>query len=75
MELDRNFGQQELKKLGIKILPSQEFDSFGEAIEYIEKNPDAYVIKPCGETQELKQLLFVGSDDNGSDQENSEQDD
>ena len=67
LELDRNFGQQELKKLGIKILPSQEFDSFGEAIEYIEKNPDAYVIKPCGETQELKQLLFVGSDDNGSD--------
>ena len=34
---------------------------------YVEKHPDAYVIKPCGETQELKQLLFVGSDDEGQD--------
>ena len=67
LELDRNFGQMELKKLGIKILPSQEFESFGSAIAYIEQNPDAYVIKPCGETQELKQLLFVGTDDNGAD--------
>jgi phosphoribosylamine--glycine ligase len=67
LELDRDFGQSELKKHGIKTLPYKEFFSFQEAISYIENNPNAYVIKPCGETQELKQLLFVGSDDEGLD--------
>ena len=67
LELDRNFGQNELKNHKIKTLPYQEFLSFQEAITYVEKNPDAYVIKPSGETQELKQLLFVGSDDEGLD--------
>ena len=67
LELDRNFGQTELKKHKIKTLPFKEFLSFQDAITYVEKNPDAYVIKPSGETQELKQLLFVGSDDEGLD--------
>lgn len=67
LELDRNFGQAELQKHKIKVLPSQEFVSFKDAINYIEQNPNSYVLKPCGETQELKQLLFVGSDDEGLD--------
>ncbi|RIA08965.1 phosphoribosylamine--glycine ligase [Flavobacteriaceae bacterium MAR_2010_72] len=67
LELDRDFGQSELKKHGVKTLPYKEFFSFQEAIKYIEQNPNSYVIKPCGETQELKQLLFVGSDDEGLD--------
>ena len=67
LELDRNFGQSELQKHKIKVIPSQEFTSFHDAIKYIESNPNTYVFKPCGETQELKQLLFVGSDDEGLD--------
>ena len=67
LELDRNFGHQQLKLHKIKVLPSYEFTSFKDAISFIEKNPDAYVIKPSGETQEFKQLLFVGSDDEGAD--------
>lgn len=67
LELDRNFGQAELQKHKIKVIPSKEFTSFGDAIKYIETYPNTYVIKPCGETQELKQLLFVGSDDEGID--------
>lgn len=67
LELDRNFGQAELKKHKINILPSKEFQTFGEAIAYIEQNPNSYVLKPSGETQELKQLLFVGNEDTGSD--------
>ena len=67
LELDRNFGQDELKKHKIKILPSKEFATFQEAIDHVQNHPDAYVIKPSGETQELKQLLFVGSDDEGLD--------
>jgi len=67
LELNRNFGQEELKRHGVKTLPFKEFDNFQSAIQYIEKNPDAYVITPSGETQELKQLLFVGQDENGED--------
>lgn len=67
LELDRSFGQEELKRHKIKILPSKEFSTFQDAIEYVQKHPDAYVIKPFGETQELKQLLFVGTDDEGLD--------
>ncbi len=67
LELDRSFGQDELKRHKIKTLPFKEFSSFQDAIDYVKKNPDAYVIKPSGETQELKQLLFVGTDDEGLD--------
>lgn len=67
LELDRNFGQSELKKHKIKVIPFKEFTSFNDAIQYIKVNPNTYVMKPCGETQELKQLLFVGSDDEGLD--------
>ncbi|WP_224485578.1 phosphoribosylamine--glycine ligase [Robertkochia aurantiaca] len=67
LELDRNFGHGELKKHGVKTLPSWEFKSFDDAINFIKKHPDAYVVKPSGETQEFKQLLFVGQDDEGSD--------
>ena len=67
LELDREFGQKELLRHGVKVLASQEFSNFTDAIHYIQNNPDAYVIKPCGETQELKQLLFVGQDDQGND--------
>ena len=67
LELDRNFGNNELKKHKIKTLPAKEFVSFEDAITYVKAHPDAYVIKPSGETQELKQLLFVGNDDGGLD--------
>lgn len=67
LELDRNYGQQELKRHKINTLPFKEFNTFKEAISYVQQHPNAYVIKPSGETQELKQLLFVGTDDEGND--------
>ncbi len=67
LELDRNFGHEQLQTHKIKVLPSIEFTNFQDAIAYVQQNPDAYVIKPSGETQELKQLLFVGQDDEGLD--------
>lgn len=67
LEMDRNFGQEELKRHGIKILPSKDFHTFDEAVNFISAHPDCYVVKPSGETQELKQLLFVGQEDEGSD--------
>ncbi len=67
LEDDRSFGQDELKRYGISILPFQEFTSFDDAIKYVSDNPSAYVIKPSGEAQNIKRLLFVGQEDDGKD--------
>ena len=67
LEDDREFGQNELKKYGINIIPNQNFTSFQDAITYVKQNPGRYVIKPSGEAQNLKGLLFVGEEEDGKD--------
>ncbi|MCF7860706.1 phosphoribosylamine--glycine ligase [Candidatus Woesearchaeota archaeon] len=67
LEDDRSFGQDELKKYGISIITHQDFSSFDEGIEYVRKNPGKYVIKPSGEAQNMKGLLFIGEEDDGRD--------
>lgn len=67
LEDDRAFGQEELKKAGITTIPSWNFTSFDDAIELVQKNPGKYVIKPSGEAQNIKKLLFVGEEEDGKD--------
>ncbi|PIZ50457.1 phosphoribosylamine--glycine ligase, partial [Candidatus Woesearchaeota archaeon CG_4_10_14_0_2_um_filter_57_5] len=67
LEDDRTFGQEEMKKAGINILPYQEFTSFDDAIAFVKQNPNKYVIKPSGEAQNIKRLLFIGQEDDGAD--------
>lgn len=67
LEDDRAFGQEELKKAGVSILPYKEFTSFDEAIEFVKENPGKYVIKPSGEAQNIKGLLFIGEEEDGRD--------
>ena len=67
LEDDRSFGQKELKKHGVKIIPFGEFSNFDEAIQFVKEHPDEYVIKPSGEAQNIKRLLFVGNEKDGSD--------
>jgi len=67
LELDREFGQAELKAAGVNILPSSNFNSFDEAIVYVKANPDRYVIKPSGQAQNEKELLFIGQEEDGKD--------
>jgi phosphoribosylamine--glycine ligase len=67
LEDDRSFGQEELKKHGVPILPFQEFTSFDEGVEFVQANPARYVIKPSGEAQNYKRLLFVGEEEDGRD--------
>ena len=67
LEDDRTFGQEELKKHGVSIIPFQEFTSFDEAINFVQANPNRYVIKPSGEAQNYKRLLFVGEEEDGKD--------
>ena len=67
LEDDRTFGQEELKKFGIPIIPYQEFTSFDDAISFVQSNPAKYAIKPSGEAQNVKRLLFVGDEEDGRD--------
>jgi len=67
LELDREFGQQELKASGVNTLPSWNFDDFDKAIALVKEKPDRYVIKPSGKAQSEKELLFAGQDEDGKD--------
>jgi len=68
LEEDREFGQNEMKKAGMLILPHWDFSDFDSAIEFIKANPERYVFKPSGgigNTQ--KGILFLGQDEDGKD--------
>jgi len=67
LEDDRAFGQNELKKAGVSIIPQENFTSFDDAMAYVKANPNRYVIKPSGEAQNYKRLLFVGEEEDGRD--------
>jgi phosphoribosylamine---glycine ligase len=51
----------------VRIIPQENFTSFDDAVAYVRANPNRYVIKPSGEAQNMKQLLFVGEDEDGKD--------
>ena len=67
LEEDREFGQDEMKKAGVNILPHWDFTDFDSAIKFIKENPGRYVLKPSGKAQNEKELLFVGEEDDGQD--------
>jgi phosphoribosylamine---glycine ligase len=67
LEEDRDFGQSEMKGVGINTLPRWDFDSFDAALEFVRKNPERYVVKPNGTAQNDKVLSFVGQEEDGRD--------
>lgn len=68
LEIDREFGQAELKSHGVNILPSWNFSSYDDAILFIKQNPDRYVFKPSGNTPSGgKGLLFIGQEEDSKD--------
>jgi len=67
LEMDREFGQEEMRTAGITILPRWEFDSFDAAISFIKSTPGRYVVKPSGRAQNEKVLSFVGQEEDGLD--------
>lgn len=68
LEMDRDFGQTEMKKYGVNILPQWQFADYEEAIRFIKNNPDRYVFKPSGNTPSAgKSLLFIGQEEDGKD--------
>lgn len=68
LEMDREFGQKEMKKHGIKVLPHYEFSNYDQAIRFIKRHPGRYVFKPSGNVPLAGQgLLFLGQEDDGRD--------
>jgi phosphoribosylamine--glycine ligase len=67
LEEDREFGQEEMQKAGMNVIPSYNFTDFDEAIKFVKENPGRYVIKPSGKAQGEKELSFVGQEEDGKD--------
>lgn len=68
LEEDREFGQEEMKKSGLSILPQWNFTNIDDAIDFLQKNPGRYVFKPSGFVgSDEKALLFIAEEDDGKD--------
>jgi phosphoribosylamine--glycine ligase len=60
LEMDRDFGQNEMKRHGVAILPHRHFSNYDEAIQFMRDNPARYVFKPSGNIPSAgKGLLFI----------------
>lgn len=68
LEEDRQFGQEEMKKAGMIVLPHWNFTDFDTAISFIKSNPGRYVFKPSGTiSSDDKGILFMGQEEDGKD--------
>jgi len=68
LENDRDFGQSEMRRLGMLTLPNWYFLSYDEALKFLEENPGRYVYKPSGHIDsDWKGLLFVAKEEDGKD--------
>jgi len=68
LEEDREFGQNEMRAVGMTTLPHFDFSDFDEAIKFLQENPGRYVMKPMGAISGAeKDLLFISEDEDGKD--------
>jgi len=68
LEENREFGQAEMKKMGMLTLPHWDFTDHELALKFIEENPGRYVYKPSGIMgSDSKGILFLGKDEDGKD--------
>ncbi len=68
LEQEREFGQSEMKRVGMLTLPHWDFTDYDLALDFINQNPGRYVYKPSGHTpSDYKGILFLGKDEDGKD--------
>jgi phosphoribosylamine--glycine ligase len=67
LEADRGYAMEVLEDNGVETIDHRIFHDFDAAIDHVEANPAPYVIKPLGEVQNVKRLLYVGKEEDGSD--------
>jgi len=68
LEMDREFGQSEMKSVNLLTLPHWDFTDFDAAIQFIKETPGRYVFKPSGNVHsDMKGILFLGDEEDGRD--------
>ncbi|MDO8581851.1 MAG: phosphoribosylglycinamide synthetase C domain-containing protein [bacterium] len=68
LEENREFGQEEMKRVGMLTLPHWDFDNYDTALKFLKENPGRYVYKPSGTvSSDWKSLLFLGAEEDGKD--------
>ncbi len=68
LEEDREFAQNEMRRVGMSVLSHWDFEEFEAAIKFIKENPGRYVFKPSGNvSSEQKGILFLGQEEDGRD--------
>ena len=68
LEGDREFGQAEMKRVGMLTLPHWDFNDYEAALKFIQENPGRYVYKPSGPSPSTsKGLLFLSKEEDGKD--------
>lgn len=68
LEMDREFGQAEMKRLGMLTLPSWDFDDYDAALKFISENPGRYVYKPSGKvSSDWSGFLLMAKEEDGKD--------
>ena len=68
LEEEREFGQSEMKRMGMLTLPHWDFSDYENALTFISENPGRYVYKPSGfVASDFKGILFLGKDEDGKD--------
>lgn len=67
LEDDRGYAMSVLEDDGVPTVEHREFTDFDDAIAYVEEHPAPYVVKPLGEVQNVKRLVYVGRERDGSD--------
>ena len=67
LEEDRGYAMEVLEENGVNTVEHHVFREFDAGIQHVRENPAPYVIKPLGEVQNVKRLLYVGDEEDGSD--------
>ena len=70
LEDNRKFGQIEMEKAGMLVLPHWDFSDYNTAIRFLKDNPGRYVFKPnytVGTGEDFHDLLFLGEEEDGRD--------
>ncbi|AUG46935.1 phosphoribosylamine--glycine ligase [Haloarcula taiwanensis] len=67
LEEDRGYAMAILEEHGVNTIEHHVFEDFDAGIRHVQKDSAPYVIKPLGEVQNVKRLLYVGNEDDGSD--------
>jgi phosphoribosylamine--glycine ligase len=68
LEEDREFGQAEMKRVGMLNLPHWDFTDYDKALTFLKENPGRYVYKPSGFVpSDYKGILFISNEEDGRD--------